>query len=210
LATGKSYSQPIFYIWNTLIEFISFLIVVFLLSEIRNILNHEKEIAHTDYLTGAINSRFFYDILQLEIRRSNRYKHPFTIAYFDIDNFKTLNDQFGHVTGDMVLRAVVLNARKHLRVTDVVARLGGDEFVVLLPETNLDAAKVALAKIQSDISEGMQQNNWPVTLSIGVLTCMACMESVKQTDEIIRVVDDLMYLVKRNGKNAIKYSNFMG
>jgi diguanylate cyclase (GGDEF)-like protein len=180
-----------------------------LLSEIRTILAQAKELAHTDFLTGAINSRYFYEILQREIHRSDRYEHPFTIAYLDIDNFKTINDNLGHVTGDIVLRTVVTNAKQHLRKTDVVARLGGDEFAILLPETNRVLAEVALSKIQSDILVGIQQNNWSVTFSVGVLTCYDCMDASTESDDIIKLVDDLMYSVKRNGKNAINTQHFL-
>jgi diguanylate cyclase (GGDEF)-like protein len=171
-------------------------------------LEHERELARTDYLTGAVNSRIFFQLLQMEIDRSQRYKHPFTIAYIDIDNFKAVNDHFGHITGDQALRAVAEQARKHLRKTDVIARLGGDEFAVLLPETGQESAQAALSKIQSDISEGMRQSNWSITLSIGALTCI--INAPHTTDEIIRLADDLMYSVKRDSKNAIKYVVYAG
>jgi diguanylate cyclase (GGDEF)-like protein len=203
MAAGHSYSQPTIYAWNTLIVLSFFVIVALLLSAFRRALEHERALTHTDYLTGAVNSRFFFDLVQIEISRSQRYKHPFTIAYIDIDNFKAVNDQFGHTTGDQVLRAMVNHAKKCLRKTDVVARLGGDEFALLLPETSQESAQVALPKIQRGILEGMHQSNWSITLSIGVFTCI---NSSQTADEIIRMADDLMYSVKRDSKNAIKYS----
>ncbi len=206
-AVGNSYLQPFIYTWNTLIILAFFVIVVFLLSALKRALEHEKELAYTDYLTGAVNSRFFFDLVQMEIGRLERYKHPFTVAYIDIDNFKAVNDQFGHTTGDQVLQAVVHQARKHLRKTDVVARLGGDEFALLLPETNQESAQIALSKIQSGILEGMHQSNWPITFSIGVLTCL---NAPQTTDQIFRMADALMYSVKRDGKNAVKYSIYAG
>lgn len=207
VAAGNPYSHPAIYAWNTFMGFGFFVIIALLLSSLRRALEHERELARTDYLTGAMNSRFFFDLLQTEINRSQRYKNPFTIAYIDMDNFKTVNDEFGHTTGDQVLRFVVDQVRKHLRKTDVVARLGGDEFALLLPETNQESAQVVLSKLQSDILAGMQQSNWPVTLSIGVLTCI---DAPQATDDIVRTVDDLMYSVKRSSKNAIKYSTYTG
>ena len=136
VAAGSSYSHPLIYVWNAIIILGFFVIVTYLLSSLRSSLEHEKELARTDSLTGAVNSRVFYDSLQTEINRSQRYKNPFTIVYIDLDNFKIVNDDFGHSTGDQVLRFVVNQVRKHLRKTDVVARLGGDEFALLLPETN--------------------------------------------------------------------------
>ena len=207
LTAGNSYSHPFIYVWNTLMGLGFFLIVAFLLSTLKMAFEHERELSRTDYLTGAVNSRFFFDLLQIEINRAQRYHHPFTIAYLDIDNFKLINDQYGHITGDQVLRAVVNQARRHLRKTDVVARLGGDEFALLLPETNQESAHVVLSKFQSDNSVEMQQRNWPVTLSIGALTCINAPHAM---EELVRMADDLMYSVKRGSKNAIKYSTYTG
>ena len=177
------------------------------MSTLKRALEHEKELAYTDYLTGAVNSRFFFDLVEMEIGRLQRYKHPFTIAYIDIDNFKVVNDQFGHTTGDQVLRAVVNQGRKHLRKTDVVARLGGDEFALLLPETKQESAQAAIAKIQRGILEEIHQSNWSITFSVGVLTCL---NAPNTTDEIFRMADALMYSVKRDSKNAVKYSIYTG
>jgi diguanylate cyclase (GGDEF)-like protein len=198
----KPYPQHVI-AWNTLIIFSFFFTVAYLLSLLKETLERERELACTDYLTGAVNSRVFFDLLQIEINRSQRYGHPFTLAYIDIDNFKDVNDQFGHTAGDQVLRAVVDQARKHLRKSDVIARLGGDEFAVLLPETDQESAQAALSKIQHDISEGTRQGDWAITLSIGVLTCANLSHTA---DKIIRMADDLMYSVKRDSKNAIKYA----
>jgi diguanylate cyclase (GGDEF)-like protein len=152
-----------------------------------------------------LNPRVFYALLQMEINRSRRYKNPFTIAYIDLDNFKTVNDEFGHAIGDKVLRFVVDQVKNNLRKTDVVARLGGDEFALLLPETKQESAQVVLSKLHSDILAKMKQQNWPVTLSIGVLTCI---DAPITTDEAIKAVDDLMYSVKRGSKNGVKYASY--
>ena len=139
-ASGHHYSQPWLPVWNTFIRLVFFVIITLLLSAIRKAMQRESELARTDYLTGAVNSRFFYDFVQKEIDRLQRYQHPFTLAYIDLDNFKLVNDQFGHAIGDQALRRVVSLATKHLRKTDVVARLGGDELTFLLPETDREAA----------------------------------------------------------------------
>jgi diguanylate cyclase (GGDEF)-like protein len=207
IASGQPYLPATLYAWNTFIVLGFFVIVVLLLSALREALEHERELAHTDYLTGAVNPRFFFELLQMEIDRSQRYAHPFTIAYIDIDNFKAINDRFGHVTGDRVLCLVVERARQQLRKTDLLARLGGDEFAVLLPETGQESAQIILSKIQSEILSGMQPGNWLVTISIGVLTCI---NPPLTTQEIIGMVDDLMYSVKHSGKNAIKFSTYSG
>ncbi|MDR4507902.1 MAG: diguanylate cyclase [Candidatus Brocadiaceae bacterium] len=206
-ATGHSYTHHLIPIWNTLIRLAFFLIITFLLSTVRRATERERKAARTDHLTGAMNSRFFYDLSKKEIDRFQRYKHPFTLAYIDLDNFKTVNDHFGHPIGDQVLRRVVSSARKHLRKTDVVARLGGDEFALLLPETNEESARVAISKIQDSLLEEMRLGKWPITFSIGVLTCNATPHTI---EELVRIADELMYSVKRDGKNEIKYSSYAG
>lgn len=157
----------------------------------------------TDSLTGAVNRRFFYEVLQRELDRSRRYHHPLTIAYLDLDNFKVINDQWGHSTGDQVLRTVVESAQQQLRSTDVLARLNGDEFAVLFPETGQQAAQSAVPKLHAALLQVMHQNAWPVTFSTGVVTCLAPPAAV---DELIQSADELMYSVKRSGKNAIHYA----
>ena len=207
VAAEKAYLPISVYAWNTFIVLGFFVIVVLLLFALKKALEHERELAQTDSLTGAMNRRFFFELLQMEIDRSQRYGHPFTIAYIDIDNFKEVNDRFGHVMGDSVLSQVVEWARRHIRKTDLVARLGGDEFAILLPETSQESAQIILTKIQSEILTGTKSSNWPVTISIGVLTCVSAPPG---TQEVIGMVDDLMYSVKHTGKNAIKFSIFAG
>jgi diguanylate cyclase (GGDEF)-like protein len=204
---GHTYSYFAVYIWNALIRVGIYAVTVYLLTALKAALERERELARLDSLTGALNSRFFSDILQLEIERSRRYHHPFTLAYFDLDNFKQVNDRFGHNAGDRVLSTVVSYARKHLRKADAVARLGGDEFVLLLPETDQAAARVVLTKIQSGLLQEIRQANWPVTVSMGALTCL---EAPATTDDLVKMADDVMYAVKRDGKNAVHYATYTG
>ena len=203
LASGHPYSSPAIYYWNSTIRFGFFIIVTLLLSALRKAHDQEKELARSDNLTGAVNARFFSELVQLEINRSQRYGHPFTLAYIDLDNFKSVNDQFGHSMGDQVLSVIVKHAKDHMRRTDIIARLGGDEFAFLLPETDQAAAQAAIEKIQISLLDEMRRNNWPVTFSIGVLTCI---NTPQTSDRLVRQADDLMYSVKNNGKNGISYS----
>lgn len=202
-ANPVAYSHPFIPVWNTLIRFSFFVIITLLLTRLKSALQRESELARIDYLTGAVNNRFFHELLQMEVDRLERYEHPFTLAYIDVDNFKAVNDRFGHVTGDRVLRAVVVSIWKHSRKTDTIARMGGDEFALLLPETDQKAARTILPDIQKSLSNDMQKNNWPVTFSIGALTCRGGSLS---TQKVIQQADDLMYMVKQKGKNSIRYS----
>jgi diguanylate cyclase (GGDEF)-like protein len=207
VASGHPYSHPFIPIWNALIRLSFFLIITLLLSTLRSAMDREKELSGRDSLTGAANSRLFFDIAEIEINRIRRYEHPLTLVYLDIDNFKYVNDRFGHPAGDRVLRAVAIYAREHSRQTDVVARLGGDEFALLMPEMNQKSARVVISKLRYGLLEEMRQNDWPVTFSIGVLTCSAAPPT---TEELVRMADDLMYSVKRTGKNALRYSIYAG
>jgi diguanylate cyclase (GGDEF)-like protein len=207
ILSGQYYSHLVIYVWNTAIRFGFFIIVTLLLAELKKALEHEKNLSRTDRLTGATSADFFYDLIQIEINRFQRYKHIFTVAYVDLDNFKIVNDQFGHSTGDLVLRTVVNHTKTELRKTDIVARLGGDEFAILLPETEQKKAQVTISKIQQGLLSEMRKCNWPVSFSIGVITFIA---TPNTTNELIKMVDDLMYTVKHNGKNAIRYSVYTG
>ncbi len=160
-----------------------------------------------DNLTGAVNARFFSELVQMEIDRSLRNRRPCTVAYVDLDNFKSVSDHFGHSTGDKVLCTIVKQANSQLRKLDVVARLGGDEFAFLLPETGQVAAQVAVSKIQIGLLDEMRRNHWPVTFSIGVVTCI---NIPRATDPLLKQADDLMYSVKNKGKNSIGYSVYAG
>jgi GGDEF domain-containing protein len=120
--------------WNAIMRFCIFLVNVYMLSRLKGALETERMLSRIDPLTGIINGKYFIELVNNEILRSSTPNHPFTIAYVDIDNFKAVNDRFGHTTGDTVLRTIAVTMRNHARKTDVIARLGGDEFAFLLPE----------------------------------------------------------------------------
>jgi diguanylate cyclase (GGDEF)-like protein len=190
------------YVWNATARLGFFLLPVFII-RLNRAMQHERILARTDFLTGVLNTRYFRELAQMEVNRSFRYKRTFTIAFIDVDNFKTINDTFGHATGDTVLRAIATNIKMHLRKTDMVARVGGDEFVVLLTETGQQTAPIAFSKMQRALSKEMAENGWAITFSIGVLTLTAPTISV---DEMLGRADQLMYVVKNNGKNNIHYA----
>jgi len=203
ITAGRFYSHVVIHLWNTITMLGFFLIVTLLLERLKTNLNDERVLSRIDYLTGVMNPRSFYEFMNIEIERSKRYGHPFTIAYIDIDNFKKINDKFGHPAGDDVLRIFADTMKSNLRKTDVVARLGGDEFVVFLPETNNKAAKQAIEKIKKSFNQNRNLKDYSITSSIGVLTYNTNPPSI---DIIMKSVDSLMYSVKNRGKNGIKYS----
>jgi diguanylate cyclase (GGDEF)-like protein len=202
--SGNRISNLFAYIWNSTARLGFFLLPVFII-RLNRALQREQELARTDFLTGVLNARFFHEMALMEINRSVRYKRPFTIAFIDVDNFKTINDTFGHTIGDSVLRNIALNIKEHLRKTDMIARVGGDEFVVLLPETDAQTAPVVISNMQRELLKGMNENGWSITFSIGVLTLSATQISV---DEILGKADQLMYSVKNNGKDNAQYATY--
>ena len=206
LVADAGYSHPLVRYWNASTRLAFFLMATFYLPLLQS-LEREKELARRDYLTGAANRRFFVESLESELIRSQRYARPFTIAFADIDNFKAVNDRFGHAVGDRLLCAVVARAAANLRKSDLVARMGGDEFAFFMPETSPEAAKVAIQKLQSALLDEMLQNDWPVTFSIGALTCLTTPANI---DELMKRVDDLMYSAKKQGKNKVSFDIYAG
>ena len=205
IASGHVYSHPLIPIWNAFIRGVFFVLIVVLLSEIKIAHEKERKLARFDNLTGAVNARYFYELLTIEIERSERYRHPFSIAYIDLDNFKQVNDQNGHLVGDRVLQTVVQTAQSHLRKTDIVGRLGGDEFVLLLPETDQPQAQAVMSKLREQLLLAMQSADWPVTFSIGVITCQ---KPPTHPQLLLKAADALMYQVKHHAKNDIRYDYF--
>jgi diguanylate cyclase (GGDEF)-like protein len=166
-------------------------------------MDREKKLASIDHLTKALNSRVFKEILGQEIKRSVRYQHPLTLAYMDIDNFKSVNDQLGHETGDKVLSTICKEIRNSIRQNDVLGRLGGDEFAILLVETNSTEARNVITELQKTLLKTTQANNWPISLSFGVLSCS---HNYCEADKMISLADELMYSVKKSTKNDASYA----
>ncbi len=153
--------------------------------------------AITDTLTGLPNRRAFNDRLDEEIRRSNRYHHPFSLLMIDLDGFKKVNDNFGHPTGDLTLQVVANCLQRAVRDTDFIARYGGDEFTLILPETLKSQAQVLKAKIAEAISRckmpwenGQQGLKITLSLSVGV-SCYP--EDAKNAEGLIANADKDLY-----------------
>jgi diguanylate cyclase (GGDEF)-like protein len=204
LLSGHVYDHPLSLIWNVGVDSLLFAVIAYVLSALRTATEHEKALARSDPLTGAANTRSFLEMLALERDRFARYGRAFTLAYMDLDNFKAMNDVYGHAAGDEVLRVLVQAVRRHLRSSDTVARLGGDEFALILPETDEKAARVAVGAIRDCIVEEMERNDWTVTISIGVYTCR---DPSLDQNRLVTLADDLMYRAKNGGKNSIVFSD---
>ncbi len=200
---GEHFSNPIIPYWNTLARLVIFVIVSLLSYQLYRSLEEEKILSHTDFLTETANSRAFYEKANVSLNSTRRLGKPLTIMYIDIDNFKSINDRYGHNTGDNLLRKVGVVILKNVRATDVAARMGGDEFALLFPQTSFTAADRVALKIVEVLNKEMKKNHWSVTFSIGVLTYNT--NFPRTVDEMINSADRIMYLVKESGKNGIRH-----
>ncbi len=202
---GRNYSNPVIYYWNLTIMFGFFFTLNFSLSALKNALEKEKKLARVDSLTGVANSRFFFDLAEREVERCRRYKHPLTLLYLDCDNFKRLNDRFGHQIGNRLLHLLAINLQENTRTTDIVARLGGDEFAVLMPETGEQIVPLPIQRLHAQLVDVLRAKGWPVTLSLGAAVYLHAPASA---DELIKSADRLMLQAKNEGKNTVRYRIF--
>ncbi|MBI4464384.1 MAG: diguanylate cyclase [Acidobacteria bacterium] len=198
---GHTYSNPAFPFWNAGVRLGFFLSVAYLAWYLKEAQDVEKTLARIDPLTGIPNRRAFLEIADRESRRTRRHKYSVTVAYIDLDNFKGVNDVYGHMTGDNLLKVVARILQESVRDTDCIARLGGDEFAVLLPQTHLEGAKTLLEKLRSRLRGAMHEQGWPVTFSIGAIT----FSRPAAAEEMIQRADALMYSVKQKKKDNISW-----
>lgn len=161
-----------------------------------------KEKADYDGLTGLYNHRFIYSRIEDEINRYNRYKEPFTILIIDIDNFKEINDTWGHVLGDRVLESIAKILRGNTRASDVVARYGGDEFIILLLESTREQGVAIAEKIRSQIEEASFAEGIRTTVTIGVAEYTS-----GSATGFVDMGDKCLYQAKKNGKNRVCGNN---
>jgi len=160
-----------------------------------------KAMADVDGLTGIFNRRHFEKRITTEIERLSRYKHGMAVLMVDLDHFKRINDEFGHLLGDEVLRAASKLMTHHLRKADVVCRYGGEEFAIVLPETQGEKALAVAEKLRRQVED----YNFPgvarqVTISVGVADFP---EHGRTRDEIIKAADDALYAAKQAGRNRV-------
>ncbi|HDL17703.1 MAG TPA: sensor domain-containing diguanylate cyclase [Bacteroidetes bacterium] len=176
--------------------------------EVSNILDkiylfyQTKEDTFRDHLTGVYNRRYFNQRLDMEIKRAERYKRSFSMLMIDIDDFKLVNDTYGHITGDEILKELTKILKKNLRNSDILSRFGGEEFVALLPETNSQNAFLTGEKLRTEVENKLiipEDHKKNVTISIGVANYPV---DAYSAEKLVDKADRRLYQAKNKGKNS--------
>lgn len=163
--------------------------------------------ATTDFLTGLLNRRYFFELAHTELERTRRYARPQACLMLDIDHFKTINDRYGHALGDKVLVAFAQTLKRGLRQEDMVARFGGEEFVVVLPEQSLSEALMTANRLKEQIAQmQIEQSAATAPLSITVSVGVSVLQPSESTtlDELIMRADNALYRAKAGGRNRVE------
>ncbi|MBO8139308.1 MAG: diguanylate cyclase [Thermosipho sp. (in: Bacteria)] len=168
---------------------------------ISNVRRFEKimDVAISDTLTGIFNRKYFELKLSEELNRSSREGKIFSLIMFDLDNFKEVNDKYGHEFGDEILVKLVEAVRKRLRKTDFFFRWGGDEFIILLPNTDLNSAEI-LAKELKKVLNNIEANGIKISASFGVISYIG---NEMNQEKLFKKLDEALYMAKKLGKNTV-------
>jgi diguanylate cyclase (GGDEF)-like protein len=156
-----------------------------------------------DGLTELHNKRYFNEAIEREASRARRYQRTFSLVLFDIDHFKHINDTYGHLAGDAVLRQLGALVRNRVRSDDVPSRTGGEEFAVILPEVSRDGALQLAEKLRGAVEASVfkfEGTQMPVTISMGVAEWAP---AIADPQELVKVADERLYEAKRTGRNRV-------
>jgi len=171
---------------------------------LKNVLLFEevKSLAIRDGLTGLYNNRHFREVLAHQVEVSRRYGWPLSLLFLDIDNFKNINDTWGHPEGDLVLKALASFLQAHVRLADVLCRYGGEEFVVLLPQTAWNQAHRLAERLREEIAGTpilLSHGEIHITVSIG----LSCLTPSLSGEDLVKSADAALYKAKQSGKNRV-------
>lgn len=164
-----------------------------------------QEMASTDGLTGLLNRRYFFECFENEFEQAKKYNHELSLIMFDVDNFKHINDNFGHQAGDTVLRNIVNESKKYIRSIDLFGRFGGEEFVIFLPNTSYENAKRIAEEIRNSIEKldiSFENKKIKATCSFGVTGVNTI--NKESPDLLVNFADKAMYEAKASGRNFVK------
>ena len=162
-----------------------------------------KHMSVTDALTGLYNRRYFENTVEREFLRAQRYSNDLSIAVLDVDFFKKINDTYGHLCGDYVLKEIAYLTLQTFRKTDIVFRYGGEEIVILLTETPLEKAIIPLERLRKSVEDypfNYDSNSFKVTVSIGV---EGLRREHKAVEDFLQNADKALYSAKKRGRNRV-------
>lgn len=200
LGMQNSFTSPMIPLINEFLRLLVFLFVAILISTLKRMMDIHKKTARTDTLTDIPNRLSFMEYADLEINKSRRNKRPISLIFLDVDNFKNVNDTWGHHEGDILLSNVAATLTQAIRMTDFAARLGGDEFAVLLWRSGGEDAIQVARKVKENLIKLAERKKWPVTFSLGLVTYEITPDCVQ---DMVDEADKLMYQAKQKGKNTI-------
>lgn len=172
----------------------------------RSLVRHREELyslARTDPLTGCFNRRALMEAAENEFARARRYRSPLTVAIFDIDHFKRVNDRYGHAAGDEVIKSIVAVAGRSVRNVDIFGRTGGEEFAIVLPDTDTGGAEIVAEKLRTAVEETItayQGQGIMVTISVGIGAVLIDDDSAAQA---LSRADQALYRAKNMGRNRV-------
>lgn len=170
---------------------------------LRRAFEREQLASRTDSLTGAFNRRYFFELLEYEFAASRRYQRPLSLVMFDVDFLKKINDTFGHLAGDEILKKAAREVRVELRDSDVLARYGGDEFVILLSNSDEQDASIVLNRIYERVKNAyvaLGGQKIAVSISAGIAGIQPEMD---QPDQLVSQADRALYIAKHLGRNRL-------
>jgi diguanylate cyclase (GGDEF)-like protein len=178
--------------------------LISLLIKLHQLEEKQRELATYDELTGAMNRRTFFENFNTLKKIANRNHSNLTLAYIDIDDFKTINDTYGHVIGDEVLKSFANTLKGSARGSDIIGRIGGEEFAILLPETDIQGAYAILERLRTQIcSKTLRIEEHAINLSISVGLSHSRKENEFAVEQLIKQADKALYQAKSEGKNCI-------
>ena len=166
----------------------------------------EQQLARTDALTGTNNRRYFYELARYAIDVAVRYSQPLSLISFDVDEFKKVNDTFGHSNGDQILIQTIQAVTSQLRTTDILGRIGGDEFAIIMPGIHARQAYSLAERIRTKLfSSGLMNNLQTVTVTISIgIAGLASGSSTGDLETLMHQADMALYAAKRAGRNQAK------
>jgi diguanylate cyclase (GGDEF)-like protein len=171
------------------------------IKQINYIYTRTKYLSITDELTGLSNRRCFENNYEKEFLRAARYKNKLTLVMYDIDHFKLINDTYGHPCGDYILKEISNAALQTFRKTDTVFRFGGEELVVILPETDINQAKIPLERFRKTVETlNLNYQNQQINVTVSIGACQYC-DEFSSKEDFLQKTDEALYNAKNSGRN---------